>query len=35
MKITTNDIYLILLNPIITEDVEAYIHLSQYIKNCG
>ena len=32
MQITTNETSFALLEPIIAEDVEAYVHLIQYIK---
>ena len=35
MKMTSNNNSFALLKSIITEDVDAYVHLIQYIKNCG
>ena len=32
MKMTSNETYFALLNSIIAEDVDAYVHLSKYIK---
>ena len=35
MKMTSNETSLSLLNSIIAEDGDAYVHLSKYIINCG
>ena len=32
---TTNETSFVLIESIIAEDVEAYVHLHQYIKKCG
>ena len=32
---TNNETSFALLESIVAEDVDAYVHLSKYIKNCG